>query len=379
MLKPTDVAIIGGGVIGCSIAYHLSDLGIHATVFERNRFASGASGATAGLVAPLQYINPSVAATFDLGLRSLNMFPSLAADLREAGVDPAFQQSGYLAVAMETKEVDELRSQLDWQTELGMGVTWLDREDVLEREPEISHEVLGGTFSPMEAHITGASYVDALVHAAGRKGARFLQHTEVVGLETSGVHVTGVRTGDGIVPAGHTVLATGAWTGIPNRWLPSALPVPPVKGQRVLLRKTGFLPRCPVNSRHGSVIPQADGNVLLAATHEEGKFDHDVTAHAVSELVAGAVAMYPTLRDATFVGGRAGVRPGSPDGSPILGPVPGWEGLSIASGHYILGIMLSPGTGELMANYISTGDTEALGPFSIARFGTDFSPDSVEA
>ena len=371
MRKATDVAIIGGGVIGCSIAYHLSNLGIQATVFERDRFASGASGATAGLIAPLQYIDRSATATFQLGLRSLRAFPSLAAELREAGVDPAFQQSGYLGVAMEPNEVDEIRSQLAWQNELGMGVTWLEREEILEHEPEISEKVLGGAYSPNEAHVKGTSYVDALVHAASRKGATFLQDTEVVGMQIIGTHVTGVRTREGIVPAGHTVLAAGAWTGIPSRWLPNTLPVPPVKGQRLLLRKTGFLPRCPVNTQHGSVIPQADGNVLVAATHEEGRFDHDVTAQAVSELVAGAVAMFPLLEDATFVGARAGVRPGSPDGSPILGPIPEWEGVSIASGHYILGIMLSPGTGELMANYISTGDAKALEPFSIARFGPE--------
>ena len=369
MRRSTDVAIIGGGVIGCSIAYHLCKLGIHSTVFERDRFASGASGATAGLIAPLRYIDPSATATFELGLRSLEAFPSLADELREAGVDPAFRQSGYLGVALKPEEVDELRSQLVWQAELGIGVRWVDREELLEREPEISQEVLGGVFSPTEAHIRGTSYVDALVHAASRKGATFFQDTEVVGLQTEDGRVTGVRTRQGLMPAGHTVLAAGAWTGIAGRWLPVTLPVSPVKGQRVLLRKTGLLPRCPVNTRHGSVIPEVDGNVLVAATHEEGRFDHDVTAQAVSELVAGAVAIYPALKDATYVGARAGVRPGSPDGLPILGPIPGWEGISIASGHYILGIMLSPGTGELMADSISTGDGVALEPFSIARFG----------
>ena len=118
----------------------------------------------------------------------------------------------------------------------------------------------------------------------------------------------------------------------------------PVKGQRVLLRRPGFLPKCPVFSLQTSryVIPQADGNILVAATREEGKFDERTTAAGIGEMLDAAVASFPVLEDAAFVAARAGVRPGSPDGIPIMGPVPGWDGLSVASGHDHVGVHASP-------------------------------------
>ncbi len=122
----TDVVIIGGGVMGCSVAYQLAKLGIKSTVLERAKFAAGASGATAGVVAPLWHVERSSEASFALGMRSLDRFPTLAKDLVEAGIDPGFRQNGVLKLAFSPEEVDELKHDLAWQGELGLGVTWLD-------------------------------------------------------------------------------------------------------------------------------------------------------------------------------------------------------------------------------------------------------------
>jgi len=195
-----------------------------------------------------------------------------------------------------------------------------------------------------------------------------LEETEVTGLEFSGRKVVGVRTSTDSYQCGHTVLAAGPWTGIPGRWLPEDLLISPVKGQRILLRKAGFLPRCPVRNFEGYVVPQADGNLMVAATREEGIFDVRITAEGVHRLVTAAISVFPELRDATFIGARAGVRPGTPDGLPIMGPIPDWEGLSIACGHDHAGVMLSPGSAELVARYLLTGDPHPLEPFSISRF-----------
>ena len=369
MPKTTDVAIIGGGVTGCSIAYHLAKLGIESTLFEKDRLACGASGATAGIVGPLWYIDRSSSATFDLGMKSLTMFPELAVELRESGVDPEFQQEGILRLAFSHKDGQALRERLAWQAELDDGVRWIGPDEVIEREPMVNQEVLGGVFSPHEGCIRGQRYVHSLAHGASRLGAKFIEGTEVVRLESKNGRVTGVRTTTDTFSSVHTVLAAGPWTGIPGRWVPDSLPIRPVKGQRVLVRSTGFLPQSPVSGPSGSAVPQLDGNMLLAATREEGKFDERITAGAVAELVNGASQTFPAMASAEFVAARAGVRPGSPDDVPIMSPVPGWEGLSIASGHDRIGIMLSPGTGDLIARYISTGDSEPLEPFSLARFG----------
>ena len=368
MSANTDVIVIGGGVIGCSVAYQLAKQGLGVTVLERSQFGSGASGATAGVIGPIWHIDPAHKELFSLGMRSLELFPGLAGELSEAGVDPAFQQSGVLKLAFTPAQVDELKQNLTWQGELGLGVRWLEAPEIREMEPEVSDGVVGGVFSPGEGCISGQRFVDALVHAATSLGAVFLDETEVIGLETSGHRVVGVRTLTSSYQCGHTVLAAGPWAGVAERWLPLDLPVTPVKGQRILLRKPGFLPGCPVRSFDGYVVPQTDGSVLVASTREEGVFDIRITAGAIRQLVDTATTLFPALKDASFLSARAGVRPGSPDEIPIMGPLPGWEGVSIACGHDHVGIMLSPGSAELVVRYILTGDPRPLEPFSVSRF-----------
>ena len=116
------------------------------------------------------------------------------------------------------------------------------------------------------------------------------------------------------------------------------------------------------------MVPRLDGTVLVAATREEGRFDELVTAGGVSQLIAAAILSFPSLADAEFISGRAGVRPATPDGMPVLGPMPGTEGFSIAAGHDAVGVMLSPGTAELMAQYLLDGNAAPLEPFSLSRF-----------
>ena len=368
MPTASDVVIIGGGVIGCSIAYQLAKLGVKCTVLERTYLGAGASGATVGVVGPLWHLDPESKATFSLGMRSLEMFPSLASELVEAGIDPGFRQNGILKVASTQEQVEELKDNLAWQGELGHGVAWLEPAEVFQREPELSRQMLGGVFSPEEGYVNGQRYTGALAQAASRLGATIVQSAEVTGLNFQGKKVTGARTATETFHGDHTVLAAGPWTGLASRWLPQEIPVRPVKGQRILLRKPGFLPKCPVHNFSAYVVPWTDGNLLVGATREEGKFDEETTAEGIQRMLSAAIDSFPALRDASFVSARAGVRPGSPDNIPILGPVPDWEGLSVASGHDRVGVILSPGSGELMANYITTGDSQPLEPFSIARF-----------
>lgn len=369
MPQTTDVAIIGGGVIGCSIAYQLAKRGVKSTVFEKNRLASSASGATGGIVGPIWYVDRTIEPYFDLAMRSLEMFPSITEELKVAGVDPEYRQNGVMKVALTDELYDILLDNLTWQGELGIGVHWIDRDELQEREPHITPDAQGAVFSPHEGNIRGEAYVNSLAHAACRLGATCVEETEVTGFEFDGDRVIGVRTLTDVYHVEHTVLAAGAWTGLANRWLPEPIPVRPIKGQRITIHMPGFLPMGPVQS----VIPQNDGTMITGATREEGAFDHTITTSAVQHLVNNATAVYPMLKDAEFVGARAGIRPGSPDGMPILGPMPGYEGLSVASGHDHVGIILSPATGVDMADYIATGDPAKLDFFSLARF-TDGRP-----
>ncbi len=213
MDKATDVAIVGGGVIGCAIAYYLARHGIRSTVFEQSRFASGASGATAGLVSPLWHVDHTHRALFSLGLRSLEIFPELSAELIESGIDPLFRSCGILKFAITLEEAETLRKDLAWQGELGLDVSWEEPGAVFEREREINPAVLGGVFSPYEGHVCGQRLVDALVHASSKLGARFFECVEAIGLKTEGRRVRGGADGKGLLLCGPHGVGRGPLDG----------------------------------------------------------------------------------------------------------------------------------------------------------------------
>ena len=275
-------------------------------------------------------------------------------------------------MAFSAGEAEELEGLLRWQSPLDLGVEWLDRDDVLQREPAANPQVLAGLFSPREGCVRGQRLCDALVHAAGTLGAALYEGTEVTALRHDGNRVTGIETTAGPVPAGQVVLAAGPGSGIGGRWGvpggPLDLPVRGVKGQRILLRRPGWMPGAPTRNSSVYVVPRLDGNILVASTREEGRSDETVTAEGIATLISGATLSFPMLSDAAFVSGRAGVRPATPDGLPIIGPVAGMDGLTVATGHDAVGIMLSPGTAELVVNYLLDGVTEPLQPFLSARF-----------
>lgn len=372
MTATVDVAIIGGGVMGCAIAWQLVGRGVSCALVERGTFGGGASGATAGVVGPLWHLDPDEPALFSLGMRSLELFPRWAAELADSGVNPEFQQNGVLRLALSDDEAEELRGFLEWQSLLDLGVRMLDRNEVLDREPGTNPQVLSALFSPREGCMRGQRFCDSLAHAAGRLGATLYERTEVTALTNDGGRITGVATTAGSIAAGQVVLAAGPGSGIAGRWAapggPLDLPVRGVKGQRILLRRPGFMPRTPVRNSSVYVVPRLDGNILVASTREEGRSDDTVTAEGVSTLISGATLSFPLLSDAAFVSGRAGVRPATPDGLPIIGPVPGIDGLAIATGHDAVGIMLTPGTAELVVNLLLDGASEPLRPFRPDRF-----------
>ena len=380
MPESVDVAIVGGGVMGCAIAWQLAKNGVACALVERGSFGGGASGATAGVVGPLWHIDPDDPDMFRLGMRSLELFPLWAAELAAAGVSPEFQQTGVLKAAFSEEEAAELSGFYGWQSQLGLDVQWLERDDVLRREPGISPDVRAAIFSPREGCVRGQRLCDSLAHAAGRLGAKLYENVEVTGLRYEGDRITGIETTAGSISAGQVVLAAGPWSGVGGRWTsrlnvrsaegggPLDLPVRGVKGQRILLRLPGFLPLSPVRNSAVYVVPRLDGNILVASTREEGRSDETVTAEGVATLVSGAVRSFPLLADAAFASGRAGVRPATPDGRPIIGPAPGIDGLTIATGHDAVGIMLSPGTAELVCQYLLDGNDAPLAAFSAARF-----------
>jgi glycine oxidase len=265
---------------------------------------------------------------------------------------------------------------LEWQESQGLEIHWLDTPALRELEPAITPEVRGALFSPEEGHVRSPRLTTALAVAAGRKGAQVRQGMPVSGLLTEGKRVIGVQTPSGNVLAGQVVLAAGPWTAMLTADLSIALPVRPVKGQLLALAAM------PAPLQHviyctgtGYLVPKADGTIVVGATQEETGFDKRVTVRGVNWLLDGAVRLVPGLGNAEVRDLWAGLRPGSPDGSPILGAVPGWSGVTLATGHFRNGILLAPITGKLIAELLTTGKTSRdITPFSLTRFAEKATP-----
>ncbi|HLH26972.1 MAG TPA: glycine oxidase ThiO [Chloroflexota bacterium] len=376
-----DVAVVGGGVIGCAVAYFLARAGARVVVLERDRIAAEASSAAAGMLAPLAE-GAAPGPFLDLALASLRRFAPLADELRGAtGIDVELLTAGLLRPALDDAEAAAYRASLDAQRDRGLPVRWLDAAEVRALEPLVTPGVRGAVYSEAEHQVSPPRLTEALARGAAFLGTVFHLGAVVRGLLREGRRIVGVRLSDGELRAGHVVLTAGAWAAACDDWLGTPVPVEPVKGQMlavspppVLAGRAGTLCRTLYGSA-GYLVPKADGTIYVGATVEHAGYDRRVTAAGMTHLLGVLARLAPSLAEATFVRAWAGLRPGTPDHLPILGPVPGLDGVSLATGHYRNGILLAPITGELIAQTVlGQPTTLPLAPFSLARFPTKPSP-----
>ncbi len=369
MKQTTDIAIIGGGIIGCAIAYNLRKSGAKVMLLERGEIGSQASSAAAGLLAPLGPL-PGPGPLADLLLASFALFPTLVPELEEAsGLELEYEQTGALRTVRNPKRIGNLRKRLDAWKPLGLQMHWLSGDEARKLEPLLSPDISAAIYAPEESHIQATSLVNAFARAASNAGATILSHVEVIGLERDCRRITGVRTGqDEVISCNHLILATGAWAGCYDEWLDLMLPVFPLRGQILAYRQ-------PTNSiRHiifgeAAYLAPKRNSLIVGATKEEAGFDTSVTEAGQSWLVETAMRLVPSLKQSSIERAWAGLRPKTPDGWPILGPVPHWENVTLAIGHNSTGIILSAITGQTIAECVTRRDVpDIIRPFSVARF-----------
>jgi glycine oxidase len=363
-----DVIIVGGGVIGCAIAYYLAGADVRVTILERGEVGGEASGASAGILAPLE-LSLESGPLLDLCQASLQLHPSLADALgEETDIDVEYLRSGILRVALSDEDAADLQALVDRSRPRGV-MQWVDAEALRRLEPRLA-AARGGVYSSHYHQVNAHRLTLALAQAAIVRGAALRQGVAVTGFVTRGSRVTGVRTSEGKMMAGHVVLAAGSWTAALGRRLGLTLPVKPMRGQ--ILAFPDFsspLRHILLGEDGGYLAPKANGFLFVGATVEDVGFRKNTTAKGLAGLRRMAATLVPSLAYVEVASDWAGLRPGSPDGLPILGPVPGWEGLSVASGHFRKGILLAPITGRLMTQWVTQGKAEIpLEPFSPARF-----------
>jgi len=371
MNHATDVLIIGGGVIGAAIAYNLRKRDIDVMVLERGEIGGQASSAAAGLLAPLGPLSgPDPRA--DLLLASFAMFPSLVPELEEtSGLRLAFERPGALRTVRNPKRLANLQKRMKAWEPLGLQMSWLTGDEARQQEPLLGPEVCAAIYAPEESQINAAQVVYAFARAASKLGASLYSHTEAVHLQRSGNKITGVRTTHGeIFTCNRLILAPGAWASEYEQWLNLSIPVSPLRGQMLALQApTPALKH--IIFGDGIYIAPRGSSVIVGATKEEVGFDVQVTAEGISPIYETALKFIPTLRVCERERTWAGLRPSTPDHDPILGAAPGWENVILATGHNSVGIMLSPLTGQAIAELVATGHApDVIRPFSLERFQT---------
>ena len=349
--------VVGGGVAGCAVAFTLAREGLSVRLVERDELAGHASGAAAGMLAPVgEAGEPGSLRT--LGLESLRLFPGLCDEVRMlSGIDAEYEASGLLRVAVDEAAADRLRKCLHESGAGALGLEWLDADEAQRAEPGLAHALAGALWSPSEAHVRSPLLARGLAAAAHALGAEVEVGTHVLGLTWQADRVTGVRTSRGERRAGHVVVCTGCWAGELAEWLPHDVaafrpPIEPVRGQILSLDSPPRRLRSIVWGDDTYIVPKRDGSVVVGATEERVGFDCRVTASGMAELLAAAPRLVPELANVRFREGWAGLRPGSPDGLPGVGPVPATRGLSVAIGHARNGVLLSPLTGRIVADAI---------------------------
>lgn len=372
--QPT-VAIIGAGVVGLGIGWRLAQQGARVTIFDKGAAGSGATQASAGMLAACAEAEPGEEALVALGRLSQGMWPAFAGELHEAsGIDVELRQEGTLVAALTADDSANMAHHLEFQKGLGLPLEWLTAAEARRREPHLAPRLAGALFSPEDHQVENRKLAAALKIAAERAGVSIRERAAVERIVEKSGRAAGVKLADGSdIAADRVVLAAGAWSRQIGGVAPSLLPpVRPIKGQVLCLQMD---PRAPL-LRHVLwapgcyLVPRKDGRLLLGATVEEKGFDTALTVGGMLSLLEAGWRAIPALEELPVIATWVGHRPGSRDDAPILGPAP-LPGLFYATGHHRNGILLAPVTAEYSARAILTGKVdEALRPFGVERFFT---------
>jgi glycine oxidase len=369
-VSATDVVVVGGGAIGCAVARKAALAGLSVTVLERGEPGAEASSAAAGMLSPLAEAS-GPGPFLDLLLQAREIYPLYADALRaETGVDVGYGDAGTLFPSLRERDDDELERRWTWQSAVGLPIERMDGEDARRLEPRINPAVRLALRFRDDHHVDNRALSTALWAAAARAGARFRLGAEAVAVLRKGDRAVGVELAGGErVLASEVVVAGGCWAGRLGG-LPRPLPVGPVRGQLMALEAVPPLFRHVVDSPRCYLVPRAEGRLVAGATVEPAAgFRKAVTPAGLRRLIDGAAEIAPALRDAPIAGIWSGLRPGTPDGLPVLGPDPEVSNLFYAAGHFRNGILLAPLTGELIgALLLGSAPLTDLSPYRPDRF-----------
>lgn len=384
----TSAIVVGGGVIGLGVAWRAAQRGAAVTVVDPAP-GRGASYAAAGMLTPVAEAAYAEKDLFTLGLESLRRYPDFVAELTAVTAQPTgFRRTGTLQVAYDADDLAMLGEVHDLQESFGVATERLSSRECRAAEPMLDPSVRGGLLTTSDGSVDPRLLTSALLAAAERAGVRIVRQpvTDLLiadgpagaGTERPGPggRAAGVRLADGTeISADQVVLAAGWRSGSIGGLPPGAVPpIRPVKGQILRLRASHGNPipgRCVRGIVRGSpvyLVPRESGELVIGATQEELGPDTRVTAGGIWELLRDARALVPGITELDFAEAVAGLRPGTPDNAPVLGPA-GLAGLVLATGHFRGGVLLAPITAEVIAEYLHTERIPGVAAaFTMTRF-----------
>lgn len=374
-MQTSDVVVIGGGVIGCSIAYHLAQRGISTRVIEKDDIAMGTSGACDKAVL-LQSKNPGL--HLEMALKSAQMFPELQKSL---DTDIEFLNHGGMIVIQNEKQWQVMKDFVERQRKAGLDVRLLDRAQARALQPALADDIMGSTNSPMDAEVNPINLTLGLYRAAKKHGAKFSLATRVRDIKLEKGRIKSVETDEGEILCKYVVNATGVNAQSIGRMVGLKIPIVPRRGQLIVtepvpplthgdlncaryitakfrpeLLGTGEMARLGIGLSLGQT---KNGNLLIGGTREFVGFNKGTTHKALKAILKHAVSIVPALKNVHIIRSFSGLRPYTPDGLPILGEVPEVPGFIMAAGHEGDGIALSAITGKIISEIIADGKPSA--------------------
>ncbi len=369
MGRPSDIIVVGAGIVGCAIAHELASRGASVDIVDERPVGMGATQASAGVLAP--YIEAREGSPLlDLSVRSLGLFDAFMARVSdESGVAVSYCRTGTLDVAVNDTELRALQSIAELLARRDVPALMLGAQAVRIEEPQLC-DVVGGLLIESHGFVAAGELTRALAAAARHHGAQLIERSRVRRITRRDGDMI-VDTDRGSLTGNAVVLAAGSWSGeIAIDGVGATVPVRPVRGQLLHLGWIGTPLRRVTWSGRCYLVPWEDGTLLVGATVEEAGFDERATVEGVRGLLDAACGIVPHARTAGFRGARVGLRPATADGLPVIGPSCAMPNLMYATGHYRNGVLLAPLTAQLVADAMLDERIDPLlAPLSPSRFG----------
>lgn len=376
-MKTYDAVIVGGGIIGGSVAFDLARRNLRVAVLDRQELMHEASWAAAGMLSPAPDC-PAAIPLVPLGRASLALYPKFIETVEDvSGMRTGFRDGGAVEVIFHGDAERELSTLVALHHGLGLACEPLPLDEARNMEPGIGRDARAAVFLPEECSIEPRALSAAVLIAAESAGAALCPGLDVTSLVIGKKRCVGVKTSSGeIFHAESVVLAAGCWSSqIPEA--ASYAPTHPVRGQMVSLRRRGTPIRHVLRSERGYLVPrnlESPQTVVVGSTIENAGYEKHVTSGGIETILSTANELAPELAKAEIIDTWCGLRPGSPDRLPILGPVD-FDGLVLATGHYRNGILLAPVTAKLIGEWIAERRTslewEAFSPLRFAQAQAD--------